>query len=184
MMPSIDNPGAAPHPVGHRYEAPFEAEALSDLFRDALDSLGRECGGRFHPYPAALNRAFVHVATIPLARRARPAARCGVLVQSLLGAGPVVAFEPGADSAAAPLGAPARFWPDGLAAFHTALGLYATLRAPDLIARSPRALELSLWWSIRENLVEEPGLATPFLELLAGERPNWRYWFAEAIGVA
>ena len=184
MMPSTDNPGAVPHPGGLRYEAPFGAEALSELFRDALDSLGGECGGRFHPYPAVLNRAFVHVAALPLARCTRPAARCGVLVRSLLEAGPVVAFEPGADSAAAPLGAPARFWPDGLAAFHTALGLYAVLRAPDLVARSPRALELSLWWSIRENLLEESGLATPFLELLAGERPNWCYWSAETIGVA
>ena len=105
-------------------------------------------------------------------------------MRSLLDAGPIVAFEPGADSAAAPLGAAARFWPDGLAAFHTALGLYATLRAPDLVARSPRALELPLWWSIRENLVEEPGLATPFLELLAGERPNGCYWSVDAFGAA
>ncbi len=73
-----------------------------------------------------------------------------------------------------PLETVTRFWADGLAAFLYALGLYGSLgigirlRGPDL--------RPGLWRSIREDLRDEPGLAAPFLQLLAGERPNWRSW--------
>lgn len=119
-----------------------------------------------------IERAFRRwMAQLPEARPGRDPAltEAAGLIRALLEAPLLLRPRGGADACAA-------FWPDGVAAFVLALCSYAARRAPDRLPLSRDMDHLPLWWSIRENLAEEQGLARPFLQALAGEAPNWRYW--------
>lgn len=104
--------------------------------------------------------------------------RSAELASAFLQQGPIVHFEAAPDHARLRLGPLLAFWPDGVAAFQLALRVYAAGRLPHEIRPLPGIGDLPLWWSIRENLAEEPGLVQPYLQLLAGEQPEWRYWAA------
>lgn len=104
--------------------------------------------------------------------------RSAELAFAFLQEGPVVHFAAAPDNARLRLGPLLAFWPDGVAAFQLALRVYAAGRLPHEIRLSPEIGDLPLWWSMRENVAEEPGLAQPYLQLLAGEQPEWRYWAA------
>ena len=40
--------------------------------------------------------------------------------------------------------------------------------------KSPSLEELRTWWSFKENVTEMPDYAILFLDLFAGETPNWQ----------
>lgn len=104
--------------------------------------------------------------------------RAAGLAFAFLQEGPVVRFEAASDDARLRLGPLLAFWADGVAAFQLALRVYAAGRSPQEIRPLPGIGDLPLWWSMRENVAEEPGLVQPYLQLLAGEQPEWRYWAA------
>ncbi len=106
--------------------------------------------------------------------------RSAELASALLQEGPIVHSASAPDDARSRLGPLLAFWPDGVAAFQFALRVYAAERLPGEVRLSPGIGSLPLWWSMRENLAEEPGLVQPYLQLLAGEQPEWRYWAAVA----
>ena len=105
-------------------------------------------------------------------------ARSAGLASALLQEGPVVRSAAAPDAARSRLAPLLAFWPDGVAAFQLALRVYAAERSPHEVRLSRGIGELPLWWSMRENVAEEPGLVQPYLQLLAGEPPEWRYWAA------
>lgn len=65
------------------------------------------------------------------------------------------------------------FWPEGIASFHYGLSFYGLLILPEPLEPPHKIEDLSLWWSVKENLAEDIGMVAPFLELFAGQTPNW-----------
>lgn len=170
---------AGPFAVG---PVPPELDRFREGFAAGLIRLSGEAGGTLAPLPDRLAAAHAGwLAAMPPGASRVPRARfahtaCDALLQAALKAAPLVSWEPDPGQAGRPLAAAARFWPDGIALYHYALELYAGLRAPHRLQAHPEAMDLRLWWSIRENLAEDPALALPFLELLAGETPDWQHW--------
>lgn len=124
--------------------------------------------GRWIGRPAVMGRTRGDVALM----------RSAGLAFAFLQESPIVQFETAPDHARLRLGPLLAFWPDGVAAFQLALRVYAAGRLPHEIRPLPGIGDLPLWWSMRENVAEEPGLVQPYLQLLAGEQPEWRYWAA------
>ncbi|MFC6487203.1 hypothetical protein [Nitratireductor sp. GCM10026969] len=71
---------------------------------------------------------------------------------------------------------PAHFWPEGYVYLSFCLAVRAAVIEQDFSIASDIAPELGdirTWWSFRENTFEDRNLAIAFLELFAGETPNW-----------
>lgn len=78
------------------------------------------------------------------------------------------------------LSAPQDFWPEGHAYVSYCLSMRAAILAEErgetaTVApeRPPERDDIRTWQSFRENVTEDPSLAVPFLDLFAGETPNW-----------
>lgn len=78
------------------------------------------------------------------------------------------------------LSAPQDFWPEGYAYVSYCLSMRAAILAEErgetaLAApeRPPEWDDIRTWQSFRENVAQDPSLAIPFLDLFAGETPNW-----------
>lgn len=85
-----------------------------------------------------------------------------------------------ASLAARPEGAdetnPAYFWPEGYLYVAFCLNVRGLVLETDFDAeQTPNAAltETGTWWSFRENVREDPSLAIAFLDLFAGDQPEW-----------
>jgi hypothetical protein len=97
----------------------------------------------------------------------------GLMLRTLIDKGPVhaTALPQGADS-----GHPAYFWPEGYLYVAYCLNVRALVLEQDFHEKQATVPELSearTWWSFRENVAEDPSLAIGFLDLFAGEDPDW-----------
>lgn len=71
---------------------------------------------------------------------------------------------------------PAYFWPEGYAYVAFCLnvrGLVLTEDFGEEQQRNEAFDDVRTWWSFRENVAKDPGLALSFLDLFAGDDPNW-----------
>ena len=88
-----------------------------------------------------------------------------------------VAFVTGkAEGGGTDLTNPAFFWPEGYVYVAFCLNIRALVLEQEFDERQtvvPALGELRTWWSFRENVERDPGLAVAFLDLFAGEEPHW-----------
>ena len=71
---------------------------------------------------------------------------------------------------------PAYFWPEGYLYVAFCLNVRGLVLENDFHAAqniSPVLNEVRTWWSFRENVNEDPSLAIAFLDLFAGDEPEW-----------
>ncbi len=71
---------------------------------------------------------------------------------------------------------PAFFWPEGYVYVAFCLNIRALVLEQEFDERQavvPALGELRTWWSFKENVEKDPGLAVAFLDLFAGEEPQW-----------
>ena len=71
---------------------------------------------------------------------------------------------------------PAYFWPEGYVYVAFCLNTRAAVLAQDFHEDqrlAPELTELRSWWSFRENVSDDPSLSIAFLDLFAGEDPDW-----------
>ena len=71
---------------------------------------------------------------------------------------------------------PAYFWPEGSVYVAFCLNVRAAVLAQDFHEDqrlAPEMTDLRSWWSFRENVAEDSSLSIAFLDLFAGEDPDW-----------
>lgn len=71
---------------------------------------------------------------------------------------------------------PAYFWPEGYLYVAFCLNVRGLVLENDFHSAqniSPVLNEVRTWWSFRENVNEDPSLAIAFLDLFAGDEPEW-----------
>lgn len=72
---------------------------------------------------------------------------------------------------------PAYYWPEGYVYVAFCLNVRAMVLEQDFHEKQslvPALSEARTWWSFRENVEDDPNLAIAFLDLFAGEEPNWQ----------
>ena len=97
----------------------------------------------------------------------------GLMLQSLFEAAPATALQSGSDAGA---NTPAEFWPEGYLYVSYCLRLRGLVLAQDFEEAPPSppiSCDLRTWWSFKENLMIDPSRAIAFLDLFAGEKPDW-----------
>lgn len=71
---------------------------------------------------------------------------------------------------------PAYFWPEGYLYVAFCLNIRALVLEQDFDeqqATVPALSEMRTWWAFRENVAEDSSLAIAFLDLFAGDEPEW-----------
>ncbi|MCI5110069.1 MAG: hypothetical protein MRY75_05900 [Marivita sp.] len=71
---------------------------------------------------------------------------------------------------------PAYFWPEGYLYVAFCLNVRGLVLETDFHSEqhpSDRLNESRTWWSFRENVEKDPSLAIAFLDLFAGDEPEW-----------
>ncbi|MEM8541649.1 MAG: hypothetical protein AAGF25_11910, partial [Pseudomonadota bacterium] len=73
---------------------------------------------------------------------------------------------------------PEYFWPEGFVYVTYCLNVRQAVLKKDFgveIEQASALEELRTWWSFKENVAEDPNYAISFLDLFAGETPNWQF---------
>lgn len=103
----------------------------------------------------------------------------GLALASLITAEPVTATGRSAPMVADPTNADLLgFWPEGF--LYTNFCICAIAAVQEQEGEQPANLqqaasELRTWWSFRENTMENPSMAVPFLDRFLGSEPNWQF---------
>jgi hypothetical protein len=97
----------------------------------------------------------------------------GLMLRSLIRSNPaqVISLKPGADTAT-----PAYYWPEGYLYVTFCLNVRGMILEQEFDAKQhPNAAldELRTWWSFRENAREDASMAIAYLDLFAGQTPEW-----------
>ena len=151
------------------------------VFQDQLAGIEAETGNRYEVDEAALAAAFADWLKDFQAQKPEHSEEkaayvgfaAGLMLRALIKHAPIRAIsKPGpADEAS-----PAQFWPEGYAYVAFCLNVRGLVLTQDF--QSEQALSEALndvqtWWSFKENVAEDPGLALGFLDLFAGDTPDW-----------
>jgi hypothetical protein len=97
----------------------------------------------------------------------------GLMLRTLVRRAPVVATAKPAD---ADDSHPAYFWPEGYLYVAFCLNVRGLVLEHDFHDPQHPGAELGdprVWWSFRENVSRDPSLAIAFLDLFAGDEPDW-----------
>lgn len=97
----------------------------------------------------------------------------GLMLRSLVQSDPATA---GSVPQTADAGCPAEYWPEGYLYVSFCLNLRALVLQQDFkreLPAVPKPRDARAWWSFKENVQSDPSLAIPFLDLFAGEEPDW-----------
>lgn len=106
-------------------------------------------------------------------RRAYVGFAAGLMLRALIRHAPVTVLE---KPKIADETNPAFFWPDGYAYVAYCLNVRSAVLEQDFREDqriAPELAELRTWWSFRENVAEDPSLSIAFLDLFAGDEPDW-----------
>ena len=109
----------------------------------------------------------------PQDRRAYVGFAAGLMLRALIQQNPLSVI---AKPAVADAENPAYFWPEGYVYVAFCLNTRAAVLAQDFHEDqrlAPELTELRSWWSFRENVSDDPSLSIAFLDLFAGEDPDW-----------
>jgi len=97
----------------------------------------------------------------------------GLMLRELVKSKPVTvkSLPAGADQSN-----PVYFWPEGYVYVALCLNIRAAVFEQEFDVEkhvSPMMDDLQTWWSFKENMNEDPNLATGFFDLFAGVEPSW-----------
>lgn len=150
-------------------------------FHNEVDRISEETGVAFEIDEKRLAAAFVEwlrafdaqKPTNPASRRSYVGFAAGLMLRTLITHKPVsVAAKPeGADDTN-----PAYFWPEGYVYVAYCLNVRSAVLDQDFHEEQKIAPELSkiqTWWSFKENIKEDSSLSIAFLDLFAGDKPQW-----------
>ncbi len=150
-------------------------------FREQLERIAAQSGVRYRLDERRLTAAFLdwlrafeaQKPRSPRARRAYVGFAAGLMLQSLVRHAPlsVEALPEEADRTN-----PAYFWPEGYVYVAYCLTIRAAVLQQEFhedLHTAPELHEIRSWWSFRENVEEDAELAIAFLDLFAGDVPNW-----------
>jgi len=73
---------------------------------------------------------------------------------------------------------PEYFWPEGFVYVSYCLNVRQSVLRQDFDTEpepAPQFTDIRTWWSFKENVTEIPDYAIPFLDLFAGQEPNWTF---------
>lgn len=108
----------------------------------------------------------------PEDQRAYVGFAAGLMLRTLLRHTPVTGqVQPDADTSN-----PAYFWPEGYLYVVFCLNVRGMVIEMDFEGEQSLSAELDdlrTWWSFKENVGEDPSLAIAFLDLFAGDKPEW-----------
>lgn len=140
--------------TGNRYSA--DRHALAGVFAEWVKAFGAQKPANEEDYQDYVGFA------------------AGLMLRSLVSRNPVTVLElpPDTDESN-----PAYFWPEGYLYVTFCLNVRGLVLEKDFHSgqRSGVALaETRAWWSFYENVSEDPSLSTAFLDLFAGDNPEWR----------
>lgn len=152
-----------------------------EVFEDQVATTERETGNRFAVDRTALTEVFTRwlgdfKAQKPVADADKPAYvgfAAGLMLRSLIRNKPVklLSRPAGADDTN-----PAYFWPEGYLYVVFCLNVRGLVLEKDFHFEQHTTSafnEARTWWSFRENVDEDPSLAIAFLDLFAGDQPEW-----------
>lgn len=150
-------------------------------FADQVQRTEAETGVAFRSDQAALTAAFVAWLQDFQAQKPADIAEkasyvgfaAGLMLRTLLRHAPVtvVSKPPDADDTH-----PACFWPEGYLYVAFCLNVRGLVLEHDFHDHQRPGDELGdrrVWWSFRENVARDPSLAIAFLDLFAGDDPDW-----------
>lgn len=152
-----------------------------DSFRKQTERTGAETGVSYSIDDETLARVFVtwrrtfeaQKPDAPEDRLPYVGFAAGLMLKQLIDKAPVRAT---ALPARADTTHPAYFWPEGYLYVAYCLNVRALVLEQDFHEKQATVPELSearTWWSFRENVAEDPSLAIGFLDLFAGDDPDW-----------
>ncbi len=154
------------------FNASFEHEAAAKKARTGIDLVTSQ---------HALARVFLDWRSAFVAQRPHdPSERerfvgfaAGLMLRSMIRYAPVTCVSlPDDCDVSDPVG----FWPEGHLYVTYCLSMRAAILKEEFghrVIQSPEFEDIRAWQSFRENMAEDPALAIPFLDLFAGETPNW-----------
>lgn len=151
------------------------------VFAEQVAQLEADTGNRFETDPNLLAMVFAEWLKAFEAQKPKSIEdkaayvgfAAGLMLRSLLKHKPLRKISCPAD---ADESNPAYFWPEGYAYVAFCLNVRGLVLTQDFggAQETNDSLEdLRTWWSFRENVAEDPGLAVAFLDLFAGDAPNW-----------
>jgi len=150
-------------------------------FEHQVDTIAGETGNTFELQRKALAAVFVEwlrafEAQKPNAESDRlpyVGFAAGLMLRTLVRHKPLRAVSMPVDC---DLSNPAYYWPEGYVYVAFCLNVRALVLEQDFHEKQalvPALSEARTWWSFRENVAEDPNLAIAFLDLFAGDEPNW-----------
>ena len=152
-----------------------------EVFEKQVRSTETQTGNRFRVDRSALAQVFAEwlrafEAQKPTHEDDKPAYvgfAAGLMLRTLIKHKPVTLVERlgGADETN-----PAYFWPEGYLYVAFCLNVRGLVLETDYHSEqhpSEALNEARTWWSFRENVHDDPSLAIAFLDLFAGEEPEW-----------
>lgn len=152
-----------------------------DAFENQVRNTEKETGNRFSVDRGALAEAFA--AWIKAFEAQKPVREedkqayvgfaAGLMLRTLIQTKPLTLVEKPAN---ADESNPAFFWPEGYLYVAFCLNVRGLVLESDFHSiqlTSPSLNETRTWWSFRENVAEDPSLAIAFLDLFAGDQPEW-----------
>lgn len=152
-------------------------ESFREQLRDTAAETGIEFGLDEQKLAASFLdwlRAFeAQKPSSPDDRRAYVGFAAGLMLRMLVKHKPLAVVQ---GPARADPGNPAHFWPEGYAYVAYCLRVRAAVLEQDFREETrtvPELGDVRTWWSFRENVREDPGLAIAFLDLFAGDEPVW-----------
>ena len=151
-----------------------------EVFEKQMAETARETGNQFDVDRAGLASVFTEWLDAfnaqkpqsPEDQRAYVGFAAGLMLRALLRNNPVI----GHVSNDADRSNPAYFWPEGYLYVVFCLKVRGMVIEMDFQGKqrpSPDLGELRTWWSFKENVSEDPSMAIAFLDLFAGDAPEW-----------
>ena len=173
-----------PHPSAQNQPLRKTAQRLRwfiDAFEKQVEDIEARTGNRFTVDRAVLARVFAEwLKAFEAQKPARDEDKlayvgfaAGLMLKTLIANNPVAlsARGPAADESK-----PAYFWPEGYLYVAFCLNARGLVLEVDYHAKqqpSGALEETRTWWSFRENVADDPSLAIAFLDLFAGDEPEW-----------
>ena len=148
--------------IGHSYDRPLASRGAGTLdLTDSDDAL---------TFAATLTADMQEVSYV---RDFLAGFAAGLMLRTLIQHKPVslVTRPAGADESN-----PAYFWPEGYLYVAFCLNVRGLVLQTDFHSEqnpSDSLNETRTWWSFRENVQQDPSLAIAFLDLFAGDEPDW-----------
>ena len=149
-------------------------------FKDEVEIVGKSTGIGFAINNDRLARAYVGWVRAfeaqkpddPGMRRSYTKFASGLMLRELILADPLTAHTvPEGDG-----DHPAFYWAEGYVYVGYCLNVRAAVLAQDFgepLVLSKHLSDMRTWWSLRENVREDPSVAVAFLDFVSGEVPAW-----------